>query len=362
MGGADHVSQFEGASQIALREAVPFLPLRYTRDEIRFGNRLAVRRRAFVADTPLGEMEIIPRHPTSINLEGVPVVGIYGDIDGSSMTLWAPAGAMSAIVTTAEPGSGLRDLTPPTRALVIEDIFSVLLDKIEARGARIILHEIGDPVRSPDGEIGLLVRIGQIPPFSALLRTNGGLGQRVAAWAEALPYEPRAMPNLPVIVAFRAGITWLPAASVRELRPGDAIMFDTSRLGDRRLPAVIGESFVRICEIDTRGLVLTADPPLRTGKERAIWMMENHMSDGRTSAPDPEVGSVDSLDVKLVFELGRLTMSVGEIERLDAGYVFDLGRQPGQAVDIFAMNKLIGQGELVMVSDQLGVRVTRIIR
>lgn len=69
------------------------------------------------------------------------------------------------------------------------------------------------------------------------------------------------------------------------------------------------------------------------------------------------------LDIKinLHVELGRTTMNIKEILELGRGAVLELDRLAGEPVDLFANGKLIARGEVVVIEDNFGLRVTNIV-
>ena len=77
-----------------------------------------------------------------------------------------------------------------------------------------------------------------------------------------------------------------------------------------------------------------------------------------------KASSIDLLmDVSLevTIELGRTVMSVKEILSLGVGSVIELDRMSGDPVDILVNGKLIAKGEVVVIEDNLGVRITSIV-
>lgn len=64
------------------------------------------------------------------------------------------------------------------------------------------------------------------------------------------------------------------------------------------------------------------------------------------------------LDVSI--ELGRTTMSIKDILALGVGSVIELDKMVGDPVDILVNNKLIAKGEVVVVDENFGVRITSI--
>lgn len=67
------------------------------------------------------------------------------------------------------------------------------------------------------------------------------------------------------------------------------------------------------------------------------------------------------LTMPVAIELGRTRMSVQEILGLGRGSVIQLERLAGEPIDIFVGDRRFAEGEVVVVGEQFGVRVTRIL-
>jgi flagellar motor switch protein FliN/FliY len=65
-------------------------------------------------------------------------------------------------------------------------------------------------------------------------------------------------------------------------------------------------------------------------------------------------GVLVSVDV----ELARKTMTVGEILALDTGSVIEMTRSAGENIDILVGGTLLGSGEIVIIEETVGVRIT----
>lgn len=80
--------------------------------------------------------------------------------------------------------------------------------------------------------------------------------------------------------------------------------------------------------------------------------------------PQPPVQSLDFiLDVplKLTVELGRSRMAVREILQLAQGSVVELTKFAGEPLEVLVNDKLIARGEVVVVNEKFGIRLTDII-
>ncbi|GAN70578.1 flagellar motor switch protein FliN [Acetobacter syzygii] len=88
------------------------------------------------------------------------------------------------------------------------------------------------------------------------------------------------------------------------------------------------------------------------------------------AAPTPDGKDVDDaqkeavydIPVKITAVIGTATMPVNQLLRLGRGAVVELDRKLGEAVDIYANNRLIARGEVVVVDDNhIGVTMTEIL-
>jgi len=77
---------------------------------------------------------------------------------------------------------------------------------------------------------------------------------------------------------------------------------------------------------------------------------------------DPAALSVlHDLTMPVAIELGRTRMSVQEILGLGRGAVIQLDRLAGEPIDVFVGDRRFAEGEVVVVGEQFGVRVSRIL-
>jgi flagellar motor switch protein FliN/FliY len=67
------------------------------------------------------------------------------------------------------------------------------------------------------------------------------------------------------------------------------------------------------------------------------------------------------IPVEVTVELGRSKMLVNELLQLGQGSVIELSKLAGETLEILANQKLIARGEVVVVNDKYGVRLTEVI-
>jgi flagellar motor switch protein FliN/FliY len=84
---------------------------------------------------------------------------------------------------------------------------------------------------------------------------------------------------------------------------------------------------------------------------------------GKDSAADSSVNMEFLLDISLdlTVELGRTKMLINDMLKLGQGSVIELSKLAGESLDILANQKPIARGEVVVVNDKYGVRLTEVI-
>jgi len=77
-----------------------------------------------------------------------------------------------------------------------------------------------------------------------------------------------------------------------------------------------------------------------------------------------EGGNIDLLmdvSVPIVAQLGGTEMQIRDILDLVPGSIIELDKLAGDPVDLYVRGKLFAQGEVVVVDDSFGIRVTNIV-
>ena len=96
---------------------------------------------------------------------------------------------------------------------------------------------------------------------------------------------------------------------------------------------------------------------------------EAHAEDNEPSLEDfkptmpgninPEV--LQNIVVNLSIEVGRAQIKIKDLMRLTQGSVVELDRIAGEPLDLLVNNSVVAQGEIVLVNDRYGVRLTRVV-
>jgi flagellar motor switch protein FliN/FliY len=83
---------------------------------------------------------------------------------------------------------------------------------------------------------------------------------------------------------------------------------------------------------------------------------------GAAGSPDfVDLRRLSAVPVDLSVEIGRAHMSVGETLELREGSVVTLDRMAGEPVDLLVNGKPIARGEVVVIDEQFGLRLTQVL-
>jgi len=86
------------------------------------------------------------------------------------------------------------------------------------------------------------------------------------------------------------------------------------------------------------------------------------LGDEPTSGEQSPMDLLLDVQLDLSVELGRTKVPVRDILHLGSGSIIELDAMCGEPVDVLANGKLIAKGEVVVVDDNFGVRITEIVK
>lgn len=67
------------------------------------------------------------------------------------------------------------------------------------------------------------------------------------------------------------------------------------------------------------------------------------------------------IPLEITVELGRTRMLIHDLLKLGQGSVIELGKPAGDTLEILANNRLIAKGDVVVMNDKYGIRLTEVI-
>lgn len=81
----------------------------------------------------------------------------------------------------------------------------------------------------------------------------------------------------------------------------------------------------------------------------------------RVEGVKEQISLIQDVPLEVVVELGRTNKSIKEILEFSPGVVIELNKMAGEPIDILINNKFIAKGEVVVIDENFGIRITEII-
>lgn len=106
---------------------------------------------------------------------------------------------------------------------------------------------------------------------------------------------------------------------------------------------------------------------MSTQTANAIEPQVAELGNLKADAPDAGANRELNLDVvldipvTLSIEVGRSRLSIRNLLQLNQGSVVELDRATGEALDVYVNGTLIAHGEVVVVNEKFGIRLTDVI-
>ena len=95
------------------------------------------------------------------------------------------------------------------------------------------------------------------------------------------------------------------------------------------------------------------------GQRQAPDLVE--LGTGVQGSSEVPLAMLMDLTLPLTIELGRTRMTVQDILRLGRGSVVQLERLAGEPIDLYVADRRFAEGDVVVLGEHFGVRITRII-
>lgn len=85
------------------------------------------------------------------------------------------------------------------------------------------------------------------------------------------------------------------------------------------------------------------------------------LTQGMMSTSDANIGLIMDVPLQVTVELGRTKKLIKEILELANGSIIELDKLAGEPVDVLVNGKLLAKGEVVVIDENFGVRITDIV-
>jgi len=101
------------------------------------------------------------------------------------------------------------------------------------------------------------------------------------------------------------------------------------------------------------------NPGVQKEKDKTYEFSDLHDTSG--SQPAANIDFILDVPLEITVELGRSRMLINDLLKLGQGSVIELPKVAGETLEILANHRLVARGEVVVVNDKYGVRLTEII-
>lgn len=105
----------------------------------------------------------------------------------------------------------------------------------------------------------------------------------------------------------------------------------------------------------------TKDPESGDAEEQAGHYGFSDLNDKPISQSASNIDFLLDIPLEITVELGRTKMLINELLKLGQGAVIELSKFAGETMDVLANQRLIAKGEVVVINDKYGIRLTEII-
>ncbi|MDN4173548.1 flagellar motor switch protein FliN [Nocardioides sp. SOB77] len=109
----------------------------------------------------------------------------------------------------------------------------------------------------------------------------------------------------------------------------------------------------------TAATAATADAPVPAATSHPLTVPAP--GSGGTPGPRRGIEMLNEVDMEVTVELGRTRMTLRDLLALSPGHVLELDRAAGSPADLLVNGHLIARGEVVVIDEDFGLRVTEIL-
>lgn len=88
---------------------------------------------------------------------------------------------------------------------------------------------------------------------------------------------------------------------------------------------------------------------------------EELSSDAKKNTTNPDLDVILDIPVTISMEVGRTSITIRNLLQLNQGSVIELDRLAGEPLDVLVNGTLIAHGEVVVVNEKFGIRMTDVI-
>lgn len=383
--------RFEVIKMNTTRTIEPYSPVQYSHLECRLFNLVSSRRIVF--NMGVGKEQVSVRltfDSTPLPYQGMSEATRADLAFEAADELWQisfeQTRCLYELMEQADGGGFFAD-TPPeslpedVRWAVVEAFLSESLSRMETLlGSPIKIAAPVNPVPFDCFSLRFEISFGQSDtdkrvhglfqiPFKA---SSVGVLEGLLSGFPPRRWQPAALSRLEKTLSFEAGSLVLTAGDVCAMEVGDVLIPDRWYPKENRMALGIGPRLF-VCEYDEKTLAVTVNTQNgsargeTTGNQPLVGQIDTLGKEGMTeqnatleNAHTDELTDTGSLDLTLVFEVARTTMTIEQIGQLTRGQVIRMPHKldAGVPVDIKVNEQLIARGKIVGIGDDMAVQIT----
>ncbi len=280
------------------------------------------------------------------------VVDFSGGLSGDHVFIQSPDLAKKIVgLVNNEPGIELDDMALSVLSETISQHVGVEFTKMESGGISGVAHNPADTVHVPKA----MVRFPQ-QDFSVFQYTIGIDGVSYSLW-EVMQYKA----TLDLAKAFGAADSpeSLPEAHT-DVSSAAMVQQQTASVngGLTQQRAVYGMNMnpeVPAQQVPSASIMPGMSPP------NVQPVQLPNLPNGIVPQEQGNIGLIMDVYMEMTVELGRTKKVIKDILGMGEGTIIELDKLAGEPVDILVNHKPIAKGEVVVIDENFGVRVTEIL-
>ncbi len=116
-----------------------------------------------------------------------------------------------------------------------------------------------------------------------------------------------------------------------------------------------------LMDMETVASILGLDNDRHEDQAAGETTTSTHNADQRPPAEDHGLELLMDIPLEITVELGRVRMLVKDVVELGTGSIVEIDKLAGEPVDVMVNGRPVARGEVVVIEDNFGVRITEIV-
>jgi flagellar motor switch protein FliN len=149
------------------------------------------------------------------------------------------------------------------------------------------------------------------------------------------------------------------AETPQDITVNDAVEVPADSIAEVEL----GELAEGLDQAAIEDLLLDDTPAATAGSEPLIEeiQLERLLPFDADPSSDTDIGLLLEVPLSISVELGRTSLTIRELLALGQGSILQLDRHAGEPVDVLVNGKRLARGEVVVIDEDFGIRVTEVV-